>query len=703
MKRVSAAKLQEEFGDDDEQEDNPDIVADHDWIDQTFGDTGPFAKEFPGYQPREGQIDFAHAVEDTIADKSILLAQAGCGVGKSVSYLTPIIRSIQRYGGTAVIATASINLQEQLINKDIPLLHKLMSGDGNFTYAIAKGFSNYLCSWQLDVNDTRMVMGDKNLKLDMFEKGILSKIRSWQTTTGDISEFETDIGAMPGIKRLVTIPSDECIKKKCEYFYGQGGKICFPRAARRKFASVNIIVTNYHMYFLDMELRRLGVRGGILPEHRILVWDEAHSAPSIARNNFGLKVSQGSVKAAIDALDAKGERANRLGLPRDIDRPLMGQTEQAAENFFNQILKIRNNPSLYKARIDREKMIDGEQLETLLKKVAKKYTDVATQESTVPEAKEWLRTRSALCTKQAGVISGARVLDDAEYIYYIEKQTMSSGHERATLVREPLFPSKILRESLFEKDENPRSIICCSATLTTTSKTNPFAYSAGQLGVRKHGICIAESPFDFRKTVFVVPKVPVPETGEPWRNAVNEKLIETVQAARGRTLGLFTSYESLKRAKLALEAAKLPYKILVQGQGGAPRSELIKQFKADEESVLLGTDSFWTGIDVPGPSLLALFIDKLPFDGPDDPVLDAIKEAYPKDWFKSFYIPRMLMKMLQGFGRLVRSVDDRGAVVVCDRRIMKKGYGTMLKNSLPEGVKITENMEAVARFCWPEG
>ncbi len=687
MKRISLQQAEEI------ETEEPSIppAPDPGYIDHLFGPEGTFAKTLPGYSKRDGQVEMAHYCDDAIADRTILLAEGETGVGKSYAYLIPTIKSIAEYGGQAVVVTAGITLQEQIFKKDLPALRELLGFE--FKAALAKGYSNYRCDFMVDVNDAKLVLGDKTVKLDMAERMVFDKVRAWQTENGDLSEFEIELP--PAVKRLVTVSSEDCIKRKCNYFHDG----CFPRMARKAFADADIVVTNYHLYFLDLELRRLGVKG-LLPDHRILVWDECHSAAAIARQNFGLKLSFGSVKSALDALDARDERSQKLGIPKRINPDLKGQTEQAAEHFFDECLKIRNDPSKYRARLDVPGIIDGAELERLLRKASKVYREAAEQEDTPPDAKDWLRKRSFLCDKQAGVILGSREVESEDWIHYIEKQEMPRGGARAALVREPLFPNEILRESLFEKNAEPRAIILTSATITTGSKTNPFGYISRQLGVKKFDESISYSPFDYSKTVLVVPKG-IPDPSEPaWLQAVGEKLIQTVQAARGRTLGLFTSYRGLESAHAALKAARLPYKILRQGE--APRTALIKAFKEDPASVLLGTASLWTGVDVPGESLLAVFMDKLPFDPADDPVLDAVKEAYPKDWFKTYYQPRMIITMKQGFGRLIRGVDDRGAVVVCDRRIMKKGYGKSLIRALPEGLKVTENMDAVASFCWPE-
>jgi ATP-dependent DNA helicase DinG len=656
-------------------------VEETDFVAQTFGASGPFARAFAGYRQRDGQVELSQAISDVLRDGKILLGEAGTGVGKSFAALVPAIEHVRAGRGKVIVVTANIALQEQYVRKDLPTLQQMLGIP--FTFALAKGFSNYLCNEKIDAADTDRMMGKR---LPMFqEQTLLDKVLDWQTTTGDLSDFEVEL---PGsIKKLVTVPSEDCLGKKCNHFLDG----CYPRKARRDFGAADIIVTNYHMYFLDLEMKMRGAHG-VLPEHSAVIFDEAHAMAEIARTYLGLRVTKGGVKSATEELDAKGRRAEKLQLPAEIDPELKAQVLDAANDFFGELLDLRNSRR-YKSRINKPSMIGGELLEKLLRNTADTYTRAAAAPSTETEAREWLRGRASLCNRYAALIEGARAFKDNEQIFYIEDE---NGH--AALIREPLTPAKILKEHLWETDNLPRTKVLMSATLSTSSKLSPFGFIADQLGIETYDDCIADSPFDFTKCTFIVPRgLPEPRD-EEFAEAVGETLVKTVDMARGRTLGLFTSYRVLDVAHRRLVAAGFPYKVMRQKD--APRTELIRRFKEDPDSILLGTDSFWTGVDVPGESLLAVLIDKIPFDHFEDPVLDAIK-ARDEAWFKTYYMPKAVITFKQGFGRLVRALDDRGAVVCCDKRITSKPYGRAFKDARPKGTAFSEKLSDVATACWP--
>lgn len=661
----------------------------HDWIDYAFGTDGPFANAFPGYQPRAGQIEFAHAVADGIVDQVCVLAEAGTGVGKSVGTLAPTLKSLAMRGGKAVYVTANIALQEQIMKKDLPLLKRVLGLD--FSFALAKGFSNYVCKSKLVESETKRQDGKLHLPVARDEKDF-QFIFDWKTLTGDFSDLPFEPSGY--VKSLVSISSEDCTGKKCEH-WASG---CHPREARRKFQNASVVVTNYHLYFLDLELKRRGAPG-ILPEHRILIMDEFHAAAEIARSYLGERVSEGSVKTAAEGLDATGPRAQKLEIPPQINPDLQIEVLAAAKAFFKELVELGSDPKRYKARINKPKMIDGHALQLLLRQMADTYTRAAEVPDVKTEAREWLRSRADLATRQLNVIAQARSFDDDEQIFYIDVQEQRGsrgspliGSKRASLVREPLYPAETLRTELFEKNEQPRAIIGCSATLTTSS-SKPFSYIARQTGMTKFDECVAESPFDYTRMAFIVPKR-FPDSQDPkFADAVAVKLLELTRITGGRTLGLFTSYRVMEVAARALQGSS--FKVLVQGT--APRMQLIRDFKEDETSVLLGTESFWTGVDVPGDSLSAVFIDKIPFDHFDDPVLDAIKE-HDQNWFKSYYLPKAVIAFKQGVGRLIRSVEDRGVVVCCDSRITGKGYGKSFLKALPPDVEVFDSLEVVARY-----
>jgi ATP-dependent DNA helicase DinG len=524
--------------------------------------------------------------------------------------------------------------------------------------------------------------GELQKKLTADELAEFERVASfdWDSVGGDLSDYPVELPHQ--VRRLVTIPSEECLGKKCKWF----GAGCHPRQARKSFGAADVIVTNYHLYFLDLEMKRRGARG-VLPEHRLLVCDEAHEMASIARSFMGHRVTRGGIKTAAEDLKASGRRAERLELPRNLDPELKADLERESTEFFGQVDELVRSPR-YRARLNKPAMLDGTALEAALKRAAEVYQKAAESDQLESSAREWLRQRSALCARHAGVIRGARELKKDGNIYYLDEQKQWTA-----LVCEPLWPSEILRAALFESEEAPHGIVCCSATLSTGDDRG-MAYAAQQVGADHYTALEVESPFDFSRCEFVVPaRLPDPND-QTFPGVVGEVMLETIRAAGGRTLGLFTSYRVLDLVHRRLISERLPYRILRQGE--APRTTLVKQFKADPTSILLGTDSFWQGVDVPGDALLAVVIDKIPFAHMDDPVIDAIKAQDP-EWFRNHYMPAALIQFKQGFGRLIRSVDDYGAVVCCDRRITSKPYGRNFRKSAPRAVRFGEDLAAVGR------
>ncbi len=623
--------------------------------------------------------------------------------GKSIMYLVAGIMALQRQKRPTklVVVTSNIALQEQIVTKDLPALQDILGDLGvTFTFALAKGFSNYACKAQLDACDpTQIKLGrdDPTVNLTFDEKRHLTVIREWSQTTetGDLSELEEDPSGR--VKQLVTIPSDECEGRKCVHYDN-----CHPRKARKKFAAADVVVTNYHLFCIDLAVRASGGQG-VLPTHKFLVLDEAHEFPNIAREYFGMKSGFFSVRAAVAELQATGRRATKLGLPRDVAPELRVEIEREATWFFDDLNTLRKDRDRYKARLDRKGMIGGVVLESKLRDAAKEYGKAAAEPELPTAAIDFLRARADLCLKHANLIRDARSLEDRERVYYLADK----GPDRTELVSEPVTAAKFLKAHLWKTDEEraesdtPTGIFVCSATLATDGGKSGFDFFASKAGIDNAEEMITDSPFDYSRVSFIIPTkadlggADTAARDDSFNQGAARVLVDAVRRAGGRTLGLFTSNKGVETAHRALKAAGLPFKIMKQGE--APRTKLIERFKADETSVLLGTNSFWTGVDVPGPSLSCLFIDKLPFPQFNDPIMDAIKESNPDGWFAHHYVPEALLMYKQGFGRLIRRVTDYGVVVCCDRRILEKPYGKRFQRALPAAVEISQDMDDIAR------
>jgi ATP-dependent DNA helicase DinG len=436
-------------------------------------------------------------------------------------------------------------------------------------------------------------------------------------------------------------------------------------AARRRYAAADVIVTNYHLFFVDLAIK-LADGQGVFPPYDLVVLDEAHQAADIARDFFGSRVTLGAIRWALRPLPPEDRFA----------------TEETATRFFRSLTDRK------KQRVTQAGELAGAgAVAALLGESAARMEDLATRELV-----EEVAAKTTQCASRARAAADAllqaEACSDPDRVVFVERAATEHGFPAVCM--KPIRVAPLLSEALFDA-RPPRAIVATSATLTTSGD---FGFMEQELGAYEAETLQVPSPFDHRgAALLVVPTdLPDPRNGE-FAGRVSEVLVETVRAARGRTLGLFTSYRVLDEAHRALVGARLPYRVLRQGE--APRTRLIEQFRDDVSSVLLGTSSFWEGIDVQGESLSAVLIDRLPFDHPEDPVLEAISER-DRNWFMRYSLPRSIISFRQGFGRLIRSRTDRGVIVVCDRRIVDKPYGSRFVRSLPAGVRLVRSLDAAA-------
>lgn len=651
-------------------------------IDEVFGPEGLFAQKFSGYEPRKGQVDMAAAVERAVAKGEHLIVEGPTGTGKSVAYLVPAILHAQAGPPPdsksprrrVIVVTGNIALQEQLVEKDLPLLREILPKP--FTYALAKGKNNYVCVDALGkaLAETGGV-GGKSL---MGKGDQLARLIEWaQTTkTGDVSEFpETP---SPGAWKRLSVSSEECKGSGCKWF-----EHCFSERAKRAAMNADVIVTNYHMFFAHLVVREkmqaIRNAGGqvevdvVLPPATVVVFDEAHKAADIARDFLGFQVSSGSIE----------------WLVRGFNHELADETRHESQKFFAQLLQHRKSRA-YKARLKKGHPIDGERLASVLQRVSKFYKDSVSAGAWSPDEKAELETRSRRGATVAAQIRQAMRPEEHEgTAFFLEEVERGAG---VVLKSKPIDVSDWLRAQLFEPFQ---SVVVTSATLATSAGKGPFDFVRKELGMEGGAELLAESPFRWDEQVLlVIPDTVADPKGDraTFNDSVGAHVRDCAKAAKGRTLGLFTSYQGLDAAHR--ECQRLPYQVFRQGE--APRTLLIKKFKEDVSSILLGCESFWAGVDVPGESLSCVVIDRLPFPTPDDPIVDAISERDDR-WFFNYAVPRAIIALKQGFGRLIRTSSDRGCVVILDRRVVTTGYGREFLRALPK-VKMANEVADVARF-----
>ena len=651
------------------------------YVIEVFGADGMLARKFPGYQPREGQIEMALAVNEAMDNGTSLLVEAPTGTGKSLAYGVPA----SKFGSlkqTTVIVTANIALQEQLIRKDLPLISEIVHW--KFEFAIAKGINNYVCLdvYEQNVNDSLM----KEFDGTRVESEQWKTIMAWadKTLTGDLSELE--IEPSPKLRSRFTTTSDECLGRKCSHYDN-----CHVMRQRLALRRANVIVTNYSMFFIDLNIRNSG-GDGILPQYTHVVFDEGHKMAELARDFMGFSVSQFGVARAIKLLDHEQSEKSRKGRLPVINSQLKASATKACDELFSE-LSLHAESADYNTRFRREwtgslqrKAYD---LDHLLQKASKVYVEATANESLTEERSLELTNFASLCAQYGDNIR--RVADmssDEGWVFYLDEMKSGSVAIKGT----PIDVSKFLRERVFENSEI-KSTVVTSATMATT--VGDFDYLSEQIGSDDAELLTVESPFDVATNMLVVvPPMPEP-SDRKFSSAVAKRVMEIVEESKGRALCLFTSHRSMKEV-YDIVSRDFPYTLYKQGD--APRVQLIERFRSEVSSVLFGTESFWAGVDVPGESLSVVVIDKLPFPNIGDPVQDALKEELGRQYFTKCSVPAAVLAFRQGVGRLLRTVNDRGVVVILDCRVVEKPYGKSFIRSFPSGTRVSRDVGEIGYF-----
>jgi ATP-dependent DNA helicase DinG len=679
-----------------------------DYITQVFGANGLLSKRFEGYQPRPGQMELAHAVDHAVREGDRVLVEAPTGTGKSVGYLVPAVYHLTvgaeallaaRVSGEedgfdpeddadpappprAVIATANIALQEQLIGKDVPMLQKLLPWE--FTAAIAKGRANYLCLHRFDETTADVLLDPIR---DPEDRARWNDVAKWAATTekGDLSELPFELSS--NLRPRLSVTADDCMRKACGRFDD-----CHSERARKAVQDADLVVTNYHM--LCSHLAFAAEFGkGILPRFDILILDEAHALPDVARDFFGFRVTSGAISYATRLMAAskwKGGSPFKPSLREDLMR--------AAEDFFGELLAYKKGP-IYHARLKEPDPVESARLVSLLEQARDAQLGVASSGVDLERA-EQLRRAARKCRIHAENIRRAMKNEDkgrdCDEVFFVEEQGRS-----AALCCKPVKVEGILKSTIWEQ-ASIRAVVATSATLAADNSPNALDYFAIEVGAEKAEQLVVESPFRFEEQALLVVPGDLPDPkSKTFSDDVARVIADVVEAADGRTLVLCTSYKTLTSAADLLER-RFGDRFAILRQGQAPRTQLIARFKADVSSVLVGTKSFWEGVDVPGEALSCTVIDKIPFDPPDDPINDAMSEILGEKAFREYAIPRAAIALRQGFGRLIRSATDRGVVVMCDKRLVDKPFGKTILRALPR-TRLSRSIDEIRPFLASRG
>lgn len=631
-------------------------------VEEILGDSGPFARLIEGFIPRDAQLQMAKSVGDALSNAKVLVAEAGTGTGKTFAYLVPALLSGQK----VIVSTGTKNLQDQLFQKDLPLVKKALGVP--VEVALLKGRANYLCPHRLEL---AMSGGRFQSRSESHE---VQEIRQWsgRTKSGDIAECH-QVSESSMVWSKVTSTADNCLGGDCGFLSD-----CYLNHARRNAQEAELVVVNHHLFFADLSLRDEGV-GELLPAADSFIFDEAHQLPDVAANFFGVTMSGNQLLEL--ARDTIAEDINEAGEDRRL-RVTAEQLEKAVKD-----LRLSLGDSLRRAPWS--EVADD-------KAVLKAIEQVAEALDTLQEALEPQADRGkglASCLSRCGEFRGrleiltSKPLED--HIHWFETHTRSF-----TLNLTPLQIGDRFTEQMSNFPHS--SWIFTSATLAVGQR---FEHFTRELGIET----IAEteqwqSPFDFSQQALLYVPEDMPEPNEPaYVEAVVDRAIEVMRHNRGGTFLLFTSHRALRRAAELLEG-RIDNPVLVQGD--EPRSILLEQFRKHGNALLLGTGSFWEGVDVRGEALSCVIIDKLPFASPGDPILQARIDAMRKEGknpFMEYQLPQAVITLKQGVGRLIRDVADFGVLVLCDPRLGSKSYGKTFIDSLPLMSK-TRKQEVVKRF-----
>ena len=637
-------------------------------LSRVFAPEGPLAANVQGYRPRSVQIEMANAVSLAIAAQDVLVCEAGTGTGKTFAYLVPALLS----GKRTIISTGTRNLQEQLFHRDLPLTRKALEISSRC--ALLKGRSNYLCRERLKRSTSSGLGLEPRIESD------LATIRDWagHTMDGDIAEL-ADVPENAPAWRHATSTSDNCLRQECPSY-----SECHLLQARRNAIESDLLVVNHHLLFADMVLREEGF-GELLPGAETLVLDEAHQLAETATRFFG--TTQSSAQITDLLRDAESAYRDEAG-----DQPALPGLVRECEDALRRLHRTLSG-SGHDARLAWSDAIREPAVE--------RAADwLATSLQCFTEALEPMAVRGAAlqkCFQRAETMlsrlrSVTRAESEGDTVCWVETRRFGF-----TVHASPLDVAPMISERVYAQRS---AWVFTSATLAIEGT---LAHFARGLGLDQPLARIWPSPFDFERQAlcYLPPGLPDPRSAG-YCAAFLEELVAVVEATRGRAFVLFTSYKAMEEVHQSLPA-RIPYPVLLQGS--TPRNALLERFRRHANAVLLGTYSFWEGVDVRGEALSCVVIDKLPFASPYDPVLRAriqfLRES-GRDPFLSHQLPQAVLVLKQGVGRLLRDPSDRGVVVLCDPRIVQKGYGRVFLNSLPP-MPTTGDRDAIRSFFTPEG
>jgi len=652
---------------------------------QFFAPGGVLARTHPAYEFRRGQLQMAQAVEQALEEKRHLIVEAGTGTGKTLAYLVPVIRS----GKRVIISTGTKNLQEQLFYKDVPFLEQALYGDrasgSRLSVCYMKGRNNYLCRKKLyDLTDQPVLSG-----LEEIEQ--YRAIAAWEKTTS--SGDRAELAELPEASLLwhkLDARADACTGQKCSEW-----ERCFITEMRRRAMESDIIIVNHHLFFADLAIK-LQAEGapdaGILPEAAAVIFDEAHELEDVAGNYFGISVS--NLRLEELARDVEQSMQHNRTLSASLSGAL-GSLRERSQLFFSVLPPGEGRFAFATRREFLEE--NGDEFVSLNQALTRLAGELDSLQQKPEEVFNFVRRAQEIQVQLGFALES----EDRNTVFWIErrgkgfsarqraaertKESSQSGRQNVFLQATPIDVGPILRECLWSKLE------CAVLTSATLAVGGGFDYIRRRLGMEHAREVVLQSHFDYESQaiMYVPPDLPDPRTPQFTLKAA-ERIRKLLEVTRGRAFVLFTSYAQMNDIYQRL-LGEVEFPMLRQGD--APKSALLEEFRLTPNAVLFATSSFWQGVDVQGEQLSCVIIDRLPFAVPSDPVVAARVKAIDADGGNAFFqyqVPAAVITLKQGFGRLIRSLHDRGLLVLLDNRILKKQYGRVFVESLPNYKKTTD-------------